>query len=95
MSAKPIKLTLAIKDIMKATGCSPEQAKRVESEMNGQGGVDWSEDDYETINREARQVYNDIYGNRAEDGSIMVKGQRLEDFLKDVQALIDIEERKS
>ena len=88
MSAKPIKLTLAIKDIMKATGCSPEQAKRVESEMNDQGVVDWSEDDYETINREARQVYNDMYGNRAEDGSIMVKGQRLEDFLKDWEKVV-------
>jgi len=91
MTTKPIKLTLAIKDIMKATGCSAEQAQKVEIEMNDQWLVDWSEDSQSTINREARQVYNDLFGNRAEDGSLMVKGKKLDDILEEVQTLINKE----
>jgi cell fate (sporulation/competence/biofilm development) regulator YmcA (YheA/YmcA/DUF963 family) len=57
-----IKLTLAIKDIMKATKCSAEQAQKVECEMNNQWLVDWSQDSQATINREAKCVYKELFG---------------------------------
>ena len=55
-----IKLTCAIKDIMKVIKCDAELAQKIETHINDGWMIDWSRDSQRKINSEIRFAHTEM-----------------------------------